>query len=49
GDAEPQRELLAAFAEGLPRRPWEFTFGQRLRVGLLTVRGARKKWESALK
>ena len=48
GDAEPRRELLAAFAEGLPRRPWEFTLGQRLRVGLLTVRGARRKWEKAL-
>jgi hypothetical protein len=48
GDAKPRRELLTAFAEGLPRRPWEFTLGQRLRVGLLSVRGARRKWEKAL-
>ena len=48
GDADAQRELLAAFSDGLPRPPWEFTFGQRLRVGLLTVRGARRKWEAAL-
>ena len=47
GDAKPRRELLTAFAEGLPRRPWEFTLGQRLRVGLLSVRGARRKWEGA--
>ena len=48
GEADAQHELLAAFSDGLPRPPWEFTLGQRLRVGLLTVRGARKKWEAAL-
>ena len=48
GDADAQRELLAAFSDGLPRPPWEFTLGQRLHVGLLTVRGARRKWKAAL-
>ena len=48
GDADAQRELLAAFSGGLPRPPWEFTLGQRLSVGLLTVCGARRKWKVAL-
>ena len=48
GDTDAQHELLAAFSDGLPRPPWEFTLGQRLRVGLLTVRGARRKWKAAL-
>ena len=48
GDADVQRELRAAFSDGLPRPPWEFTLGQRLLVGLLTVRGARRKWKAAL-
>ena len=48
GDADVQRELLAAFSDGLPRPPWEFTLGQRLLVGLLTGRGARRKWKAAL-
>ena len=43
GEAE-QRELLQRFSEKLPRRPWEYTFGQKLRNGWLSqgIMGAKK-------
>ncbi len=49
GEAE-QRELLQRFSEKLPRRPWEYTFGQKLRNGWLRQRimGAKKSWQKVI-
>jgi len=49
GEAE-QRELLQRFSEKLPRRPWEYTFGQKLRNGLLSqgIMGAKKSWHKVI-
>ena len=49
GEAE-QRELLQRFSEKLPRRPWEYTFGQKLRNGWLSqgIMGAKKSWHKVI-
>tara|TARA_B100001971_G_scaffold76943_1_gene70937 strand:- start:161 stop:565 length:405 start_codon:yes stop_codon:yes gene_type:complete len=49
GKAE-QRELLQRFSEKLPRRPWEYTFGQKLRNGWLSqgIMGAKKSWHKVI-
>ena len=45
-----QRELLQRFSEKLPRRPWEYTFRQKLRNGWLSqgIMGARKSWHKVI-
>ena len=50
GEAE-QRELLKRFSEKLPRRPWEYTFRQKLRNGWLSqgIMGAKKSWHKIIK
>ena len=49
GEAE-QRELLQRFSEKLPRRPWEYTYGQKLRNGWLSqgIMGAKKSWHKVI-
>ena len=49
GEAE-QRELLQRFSKKLPRRPWEYTFGQKLRNGWLSqgIMGAKKSWHKVI-
>ena len=49
GEAE-QRELLQRLSEKLPRRPWEYTFGQKLRNGWLSqgIMGAKKSWHKVI-
>ncbi len=51
GTPAEQRALLAAYAETLPRLPWKFTIGQRLRNGWLSpgLAGARRAWRRALR
>lgn len=41
------RKMLSGVAEKLPRKPWEFTLGQRFMHGALMpeFRRARKAWE----
>ncbi len=50
GEAE-RRELLQRFSEKLPRRPWEYTFGQKLRNGWLSqgIMGAKKSWHKVIR
>ena len=50
GDEAEQRELLQRFSEKLPRRPWEYTFGQKLRNGWLSqgIMGAKKSWHKVI-
>lgn len=49
GEAE-QRELLQRFSEKLPRRPWEYTFRQKLKNGWLSqgIMGAKKSWHKVI-
>ena len=39
-------ELLKQFSEKLPRKPWEYTVGQKLRNGWFSqgIMGAKKSW-----
>lgn len=51
GDNENlKNELLKEFALSLPRKPWEYTFTQRLRNGWFSqgIFRAKSKWEEAL-
>ena len=50
GGETEQRELLQRFSEKLPRRPWEYTFGQKLRNGWLSqgIMGAKKSWHKVI-
>lgn len=50
GGETEQRELLQRFSEKLPRRPWEYTFRQKLRNGWLSqgIMGAKKSWHKVI-
>ena len=45
-DAENIRNLLDLFSKKLPRKPWEYTLGQKLRNGWFSqgITGAKKSW-----
>jgi len=44
-------ELLKRFSEKLPRKPWEYTIGQKLRNGWFSqgIMGAKKSWMKVIK
>jgi len=46
GKNEKICELLKQFSEKLPRKPWEYTVGQKLRNGWFSqgIMGAKKSW-----
>ncbi len=45
-DTEKIRSLLSSFSEKLPRKPWEYTLGQKLRNGWFSqgITGAKASW-----
>ena len=46
GEKAVRKELLQKFSTKLPRKPWEYTFGQKVRNGWLSqgILGAKKSW-----
>ena len=50
GEENERRELLQRFSERLPRRPWDYTFGQKLRNGWFSqgIMGAKKSWHKVI-
>jgi len=50
-DESAKNELLKEFALSLPRKPWEYTFTQRLRNGWFSqgIFRAKRKWEKYIK
>lgn len=44
------KELLQTFSERLPRKPWEYTFTQKLRNGWLSqgIMGAKRSWHKVI-
>ena len=50
-DESVKKELLKDFILFLPRKPWEYTFTQKLRNGWLSqgIFRAKSKWERYLK
>ena len=50
-DEKIKKELLKDFILVLPRKPWEYTFTQKLRNGWLSqgIFRAKSKWEKYLK
>ena len=46
GEAEIIRNILGKFSQRLPRKPWEYTLGQKLRNGWFSqgITGAKKSW-----
>ncbi|MEC7687081.1 MAG: hypothetical protein VX817_01755 [Candidatus Thermoplasmatota archaeon] len=45
-DTEMIRSLLGTFSKRLPRKPWEYTLGQKLRNGWFSqgITGAKASW-----
>ena len=50
-DDEAKNELLKEFAFTLPRKPWEYTFTQRIRNGWFSqgIFRAKSKWKNYVK
>lgn len=50
-DDEVKNKLLKEFAFSLPRKPWEYTFTQRIRNGWFSqgIFRAKSKWKNYLK
>jgi len=50
GDEEEYRMILQKFSERLPRKPWEYTFSQKLRNGWFSqgIMGAKKSWHKVI-
>ena len=50
GKEDERRELLQKFSEKLPRKPWEYTFSQKLRSGWFSqgIMGAKKSWQKVI-
>ena len=50
GEKALRKELLQKFSEKLPRKPWEYTFGQKLRNGWLSqgILGAKRSWHKVI-
>lgn len=46
GEEKIVKNILSRFAEKLPRRPWEYTIGQKIRNGWFSqgITGAKKNW-----
>ena len=49
-DEVARKELLKEFALSLPRKPWEYTFTQKLRNGWFSqgIMGAKKSWHKVI-
>ena len=50
GEKAVRKELLQKFSAKLPRKPWEYTFGQKLRNGWLSqgILGAKRSWHKVI-
>ena len=50
-DDEVKNKLLKEFAFSLPRKPWEYTFTQRIRNGWFSqgIFRAKSKWKNYVK
>ncbi len=50
GEKAVRKELLQKFSTKLPRKPWEYTFGQKLRNGWLSqgILGAKRSWHKVI-
>ncbi len=50
-DEDTKNELLKEFALSLPRKPWEYTFSQRIRNGWFSqgIFRAKSKWKNCVK
>jgi hypothetical protein len=50
-DENTKNELLKEFALSLPRKPWEYTFSQRIRNGWFSqgIFRAKSKWKNCVK
>ena len=50
GDEEEYRMILQKFSKRLPRKPWEYTFSQKLRNGWFSqgIMGAKKSWHKVI-
>lgn len=50
GEKAVRKELLQKFSKKLPRKPWEYTFGQKLRNGWLSqgILGAKRSWHKVI-
>ena len=46
GEEKIIKDILSNFAEKLPRKPWEYTIGQKIRNGWFSqgITGAKKNW-----
>ena len=46
GERKMIKNMLIQFSEKLPRKPWEYTVGQKLRNGWFSqgITGAKKNW-----
>ena len=51
GENKMTHELLSKFSEKLPRKPWEYTIGQKLRNGWFSqgIMGAKRSWMKVIK
>ena len=50
GEKAVRKELLQKFSTKLPRKRWEYTFGQKLRNGWLSqgILGAKRSWHKVI-
>ena len=50
GEDDEKKILLKKFSEKLPRKPWEYTLGQKIRNGWFSqgIYGAKKSWNKMI-
>ena len=50
GEQDECKKILQKFSEKLPRKPWEYTFSQKLRNGWFSqgIMGAKKSWHKVI-
>jgi CRISPR/Cas system-associated protein endoribonuclease Cas2 len=50
GEDDEMKILLKKFSEKLPRKPWEYTLGQKIRNGWFSqgIYGAKKSWNKMI-
>jgi len=51
GKDEEKKMLLKKFSEKLPRKPWDYTFGQKIRNGWFSqgIYRAKQSWKKIIK
>lgn len=49
-NGKDNKKILKLFSEKLPRKPWEYTIGQKIRNGWFSqgILGAKKSWYKAI-